>query len=51
MDFAPILRELFGLIIITALAFIFSNNKKKINWRLVGTGVLLQFAFAFILLL
>jgi CNT family concentrative nucleoside transporter len=50
MDFVSILRGLFGLIIITALAFIFSDNKKKINWRLVGTGVLLQFAFAFIVL-
>ena len=48
MDFVSILRGLFGLCIITALAFLFSNNKKKINWRLVGTGIILQFAFAFI---
>jgi concentrative nucleoside transporter, CNT family len=48
MDFVSILRGLFGLTLITALAFLFSNNKKKINWRLVGTGIVLQFAFAFI---
>jgi CNT family concentrative nucleoside transporter len=48
MDFVSILRGLFGLTIITALAFLFSNNKKKINWRLVSTGIVLQFAFAFI---
>ena len=50
MDFVSILRGLIGLYIITALAFLFSNNKKKINWRLVGTGIILQFAFAFIVL-
>ena len=48
MDFGSIFRGLFGLTIVTALAFLFSNNKKKINWRLVGTGIVLQFAFAFI---
>ena len=48
MDFVSILRGLFGLTVVTALAFLFSNNKKKINWRLVGTGIVLQFAFAFI---
>jgi CNT family concentrative nucleoside transporter len=48
MDFVSVLRGLIGLVIVTALAFLFSNNKKKINWRLVGMGILLQFAFAFI---
>ena len=48
MDFISILRGLLGLIIVTLFVFLFSNNKKKINWRLVGTGVLLQFAFAII---
>jgi CNT family concentrative nucleoside transporter len=48
MDFVSVLRGLFGLTVVTALAFLFSNNKKKINWRLVGTGIVLQFAFAFI---
>jgi concentrative nucleoside transporter, CNT family len=50
MDFVSILRGLFGLTVVTALAFLFSNNKKKINWKLVGTGIVLQFAFAFIVL-
>jgi len=48
MDFIPILRGLFGLIVITALAYIFSNNKKKINWKLVTIGIVMQFAFAFL---
>ena len=48
MDFIPILRGLFGLIVITALAYIFSDNKKKINWKLVSIGIVMQFAFAFL---
>ena len=28
----------------------FSNNKRKVNWRLVGLGVVLQFIFALIVL-
>ncbi len=48
MDFISILRGLFGLIVITALAYIFSDNKKKINWKLVTSGIVMQFAFAFI---
>ena len=47
MDFISFLRGAGGLILITALAFLFSNNKKKINWRLVAIGIALQFAFAF----
>lgn len=50
MDFASILRGLCGLTAVTALAFVFSTNKKKINWRLVGTGLVLQFVFAFIVI-
>ena len=48
MDFIPILRGLFGLIVITTLAYIFSDNKKKINWKLVTIGIVMQFAFAFL---
>lgn len=48
MNLESILRGIFGLIVVTSIAFLFSNNKKKINWRLVGTGIVLQFAFAFI---
>jgi nucleoside permease NupC len=50
MDLISILNGLFGLIVITGLTYIFSNNKKKINWKLAGIGMLLQFAFSFIVL-
>ena len=37
-----ILRGLLGLITLIGIAFVFSKHKKKINWRLVGSGVAIQ---------
>ncbi len=50
MDSLSVARGLIGLVIVTALAFLFSNARRTINWRLVVTGVVLQFLFAFIVL-
>lgn len=41
---------LFGIIAILGIAFLLSENKKKINWRLVATGLGLQVIFAIIIL-
>src|SRR3970040_1802953 len=41
-----ILRGFLGILLIIAIAFLLSNNKKKINWRLVGAGLSLQLIFA-----
>jgi CNT family concentrative nucleoside transporter len=41
-----ILRGALGLLILLGIAFLFSNNKKKINWKLVVTGVGIQIIFA-----
>ncbi|HNW59957.1 MAG TPA: nucleoside transporter C-terminal domain-containing protein [bacterium] len=46
----PILHGLAGLLFVTFLAFLFSTHKKAINWRLVVTGLLLQFLFAFLVI-
>ncbi|MEW6060556.1 MAG: nucleoside transporter C-terminal domain-containing protein [Bacteroidota bacterium] len=46
MDFMTILRGLIGVGFIVGVAFLFSNNKKKVNWRLVGMAFLLQLTFA-----
>lgn len=46
-----ILFGIFGLAVLVGIAFIFSNNKRKIDWRLVGTGVGLQLLFALFVLL
>ena len=37
---------IFGLACLIGLAFVFSNNKKNINWLLVITGIILQLIFA-----
>ncbi|AIY84923.1 MAG: NupC/NupG family nucleoside CNT transporter [Clostridium baratii] len=41
---------LIGIVAILAIAAIFSENRKKINWRLVATGLGLQVIFALIIL-
>ncbi len=42
---------LFGLAVLVGIAWLFSNNKKAVDWRLVVTGVTLQIAFAALVLL
>lgn len=39
-------QGLIGIVVILGIAFLFSNNKKKINLRLVGSGLLLQIVIA-----
>ncbi|MEL7003045.1 MAG: nucleoside transporter C-terminal domain-containing protein [Bacteroidota bacterium] len=43
------LRGILGLLIIVGIAFLFSKNKKSIDWRLVGIGILLQIIFALLI--
>lgn len=45
-----IIRGIFGVVLLVGIAFLFSNNKKKINWRLVGSGIAIQFVFAILIL-
>jgi len=40
------LRGLIGVIILLALAWLLSNNRRNISWRLVVTGLLLQIIIA-----
>jgi len=42
---------LFGLAVLVGIAWMFSNNKKAVDWRLVATGIGLQIAFAALVLL
>jgi concentrative nucleoside transporter, CNT family len=42
-------RGLIGISVLLAFAFIFSNSKKNIDWRLVGIGVSLQALFGFLI--
>jgi CNT family concentrative nucleoside transporter len=45
-----ILRGLLGLIILVALGFVFSRNRRAINWKQVGIGVALQIVLALLIL-
>lgn len=42
---------LFGLAVLLGIAWVFSSNKKAVDWKLVGTGVALQIVFAGFVLL
>ncbi|GAB2661758.1 NupC/NupG family nucleoside CNT transporter [Arenimonas aestuarii] len=42
---------LFGLSVLIGIAWLFSNNKRAVDWRLVLTGITLQIAFAALVLL
>ncbi len=46
MDFTSLLRGLLGILVLITIAFVFSNNKRKISWRLVGIGLAIQIVFA-----
>ena len=41
-----ILRSLLGIAVLTAVLWLFSSNKRKVNWAMVGKGLLLQFVLA-----
>lgn len=41
-----IARGLLGLLAMIAIAFVFSNNRRAINWKLVIAGLVLQLVFA-----
>ncbi|MEO8168893.1 MAG: nucleoside transporter C-terminal domain-containing protein [bacterium] len=50
MTFSSILNGLFGVFVLIGIAFLVSNNKRKINWRLVASGFGLQIIFAVLML-
>ena len=50
MDLISILRGILGIVLLTGIAFIFSNNKSKVSWKLVGGGLTLQLVFAILIL-
>ena len=42
---------LFGLVVLLGITWLFSNNKKAVDWKLVATGIALQIGFAALVLL
>jgi CNT family concentrative nucleoside transporter len=48
---SSILFGLFGLAVLIGIAWLFSSNKRSVDWRLVITGISLQIGFAALVLL
>jgi len=46
-----VLFGILGIIVLLGIAWLFSNSKKTINWRIVGTGIGLQLIFAIFVIL
>jgi len=46
ISISGVLRGILGLIVLVGISFLFSKNKKRIDWRLVLTGISLQLIFA-----
>ena len=42
---------LFGLAVLIGITWLFSNNKRAVDWRLIATGVALQIGFAALVIL
>lgn len=45
-DFVTILRGIFGIFVLVLISFIFSSNRKAIDWKIVGIGLLFQLLLA-----
>ncbi len=45
-DLVRLLRGLLGMAVLIAIAYVFSNNRKAVNWKMVGTGLLFQLILA-----
>jgi CNT family concentrative nucleoside transporter len=51
MDFAyDLFRTLLGLAVMIGVCYLFSKNRKAIDWKLVGIGVSMQFVLAVLIL-
>jgi len=50
MDFVSIGRGLLGVLFLVGICYLFSNNRSRIDWKLVGTGLLIQILMAFLIL-
>lgn len=48
---SQILFGLFGLSVLVGLTWLFSSAKRQVDWRLVGTGIVIQILFAAFVLL
>jgi CNT family concentrative nucleoside transporter len=45
-DLVRLLRGILGMAVLVGIAYLFSNNRKAISWKMVGTGLLFQLILA-----
>ena len=45
-DLVRLLRGMMGMAVLIGIAYVFSNNRKAVNWKMVGTGLLFQLILA-----
>jgi len=45
-DLLRLLRGMLGMLVLLGIAYLFSSNRKAVNWRMVGTGLLFQLILA-----
>ncbi|MCJ7525022.1 MAG: NupC/NupG family nucleoside CNT transporter [Candidatus Aminicenantes bacterium] len=50
MNMISLLRGVLGLFLIISIAILFSNNRRRISWRLVFSGIAIQVTFAVFIL-
>jgi CNT family concentrative nucleoside transporter len=50
VSFVSILRGIIGIAVIISIAFLFSEKKSRIPWKIVGIGLLFQIVLAFLIL-
>lgn len=50
MDIFSVLRGMFGVVLLLGIAVVFSDDRRRINWRLVASGLAIQLVFAVFIL-
>ena len=50
ISFVSIFRGIIGIAVVILIAFLFSEKKSKIPWKIVGIGLLFQIVLAFLIL-
>jgi CNT family concentrative nucleoside transporter len=46
INFISILHGMFGMLVLLAIAYVFSSDRKSISWKVVGIGLLMQIIIA-----
>jgi len=46
INFTSISRGILGMVVLIAIAYIFSSDRKSISWKIVGVGLLMQLIIA-----